>query len=209
MGVEGAFSRLPGTLGLVATGLLALHAALQYAADEVDKSQKSSINKATETDRLMRAYKAFELNGQQLSSFETTGAHSALQMIREFRLLKDGKIDNARFAAYVGGLTNVDMEGARAARRMFDSAARYMPIQEAKNAGYGLLPKALSPEQDALNRNMPPRNHTTNITNNNHIVQTIENANDPDRVLVKTKEALESIYRHETVSPYNRFATVR
>lgn len=205
MGFEGALSRLPGPIGLVSTALLAMHAGLQYVVDEIDKSHKDSIKKDVESQRLMNAYKAFETNGGRQSSFEATDARSALQMIKDYKLLKpDGTIDNARFSAYVGGMTNIDLVGAAAARRMFNAAAKFHPEN---HTPFG--PDMPSPEQMALNRNMPSRNTTVNITNNNHIVQTIENANDPDRVLVKTREALESIYRHETVSPYNRFATVR
>jgi len=205
MGVEGAMSRLPGVIGDVSTALLVFHAALQYGADEVDKAHKRDIDKETETARLMSAYKAFEFNGQRQSSFEATDARTALLIMKENRLLTaDGKIDNARFAAYIGARTNVDLAGAAAARRTFEAAARFHPES---NVPFG--PAMPTPEQLALNRSMPARNTNVNITNNNSIVQTIENANDPDRVLVKTREALESIYRHPQVSPYNRLATIR
>lgn len=205
MAFEGAMSRLPGVIGEVSTALMVFHGVLQYAAGLIDEGHKIDIEKQTETARLMNAYKAFELNGQRQSSFEATDARTAFQILKEKRLLKtDGTIDNARFAAYVGGQTNVDLAGAAAARRMFEAAARFHPEN---NTPFG--PAMPTPEQMALNRSMPARNTNVNITNNNHIVQTIENANDPDRVLVKTREALESIYRHPQVNPFNRFATVR
>jgi hypothetical protein len=205
MAFEGVLSRLPGTLGAVSTALLIFHGALQAAADEVDKGHKIDIEKDTETARLMRAYKAYELNEKRDNSFQYTDARLAFQIAKEKRLFKsDGSLDEGRLFSYATMVTKLDDAGYRAAREMFRAAAKFHPEN---NTPFG--PAMPTPEQLALNRSMPARNTNVNITNNNHIVQTIEQANDPDRVLVKTREALESIYRHPQVNPFNRFATVR
>lgn len=203
MGLEGAFSRLPGPLGLVSSALLVFHGAIQAAADEIDKGHKLALNKDVETQRLMGAYKAFELNGQKDDIFAFD--KRAQLIAKEMQLFKkDGSVDKMRLGAYVGGLTNVDPVGYMGALHMFQALGKYHPDNKTP---YG--PDMPTPEQFALNRAMPPKPPPGNTNVNIQIVQTIENANDPDRVLVKTKEAMESIYRHETVSPYNRFATVR
>lgn len=66
-----------------------------------------------------------------------------------------------------------------------------------------------NPAQALLDKVGKPQKHHSSTQVNVKIVQTIENANDPNRVLVKTREALESIFRNPITTPTSRFAVLR
>jgi hypothetical protein len=192
-GLEGALMVLPGPLGLIAAALQVFHTALQGLANWIDDDHQKRISKEDRSDQLMGLYKDFEKNGLTDSTFAIAKNLAAQQHLFTGGPL-DAKIDNARFGGYVGGLTNLDMAGAKAARNLFAAVAGRMH----DSTEYGpSAPTAQQRVQMMLSeQSKAAKKPDMNVRV--HIEQTINDAENSRRVLDMTKKALRESLEHPT-----------
>ncbi|MFI5229209.1 MAG: hypothetical protein ACHQWU_09080 [Gemmatimonadales bacterium] len=200
MTLEGAFSSLPGPIGLVAKALGGFHFALGGVADFIDNWQKREIERRSNEGSAMAALK----RGDALA------LKSALSDLRDQKgplRLYDAK-GKFNYGVYASYLEFIQGRGVGAARISHESA---LQMATRAKALLDALPvkKPVADRLDAmLNAKNISRKADVHI-GTVQINQSIEHANDPDRVLIKTKEALEQAYFHPIESASNRFATLR
>jgi hypothetical protein len=188
MVTEGAMGTLPGPIGMVAKGLLGLHAVLGAFADKVEEKHAEATKAEGELSALQ-------------SEIRGGNAGAVLANLRGAGLLnKDGSINLGQFAAQMARESNTAAMGFHTM-----SAAEIGTMAGRAQALIGTLrdraqrderlfgPAAPTAEQRAQqllyeqSHALAPKGDT-NI--NIHIEQTLHDADDPERVYVSTVKAL-------------------
>ncbi len=191
MGLAGAMLNLGGVVGGLAATFLGLQAATNVFSSELDKIHKSNIDRHTEAQRIMPLFKQFETSqgGMSTEMYEV-----GKQIIQENRLaLPMGQgLDSAKFGKYYVG-TDLNQKddsfhsaytflNAVAQRMFMENFATPMRASAAEEASNRLYERANA-------RPETPKGRDVNVTVN--IRQDISQAEDPDRILVRTKQAIE------------------
>lgn len=196
----GALGTLPGPIGLVSNGLLLLYTGLQKLAAWIDDVHKDNIDRTAEAGRIKAKWEEYTQGGQNYGLMTDQVASSTVAMLRDNKLIgKGGELDSAAAQAYLDNI--VDKGSIGPLMRFFALAAEHVQNQKV----YGPVDDPIARALNKGGKGTKPAPTTVNVK----IIQTIENANDPNRVLVKTREAMEEIFKHPITTPTNRFATVR
>ena len=197
------FVQLAGATGLVVTALGGLYAVLQYGAGKIDEWHKEKVSAEGDTASLTTLLMAKSMRDPENAYRTVFNRAFAMGAIT-----KEGSLDAFKFQNALSAQGDFTGTQLHILARNAALAIENMPLTERLKKFYPDQGPTQDPFQAMLAK-QTVAHHVTNITNNNHIVQTIENANDPDRVLVKTREALEQIFRHPVTGGDNRFATLR
>jgi len=204
MTLEGAFSALTGNVGLVAKGLLVFHAALNKIAEWFDKEHSSRIGGAEEWSSIHRKLSLEASGGDTKSLLAATSTQLRDAGVIKGDMSKGLTFDQSALQAYLAN-SRIDEVAAKSftilAEKAFAAARMNMP--------YG--PAAPTPDQ-ILARKLAEKGKVKNGGNTNinvKIEQTIENADDPERVMIKTREALDRFLIHPIETGSNIIAPLR
>lgn len=202
MALAGAASNLTGALGTAAKAALAFGAAMNL----LDQERRDDINRDTETARLTNIMQHSRIGPEGFTVPESDVA-ILKQIIQENKLNTGylGSIDNAKLNAYLDQNAAFDNPKLRFdLGDAFDYAARRMRDM----VPFG--PNEPTAEQKLLQKlyDKPvPRKPDVNVQVN--IKQDISQAEDPDRILIRTKQAIEDALIRPIESGNNRFAVLR
>jgi len=204
MTVEGAFSTLVGNLGLVGKALLVFHAALNKIAEWFDKEHQNRIGGAEEWGSIHRKLSLEASQGDTKSLLAATSTQMRDAGVFKGDMTKGLTFDNSALQAYLAN-SRIDEVAAKSftllVEKAFSAARSNMP--------YG--PAAPTPDQ-ILARKLAEKGKVKNGGNTNinvKIEQTIENADDPERVMIKTREALDRFLIHPIETGSNVIAPLR
>jgi hypothetical protein len=198
---EGSLAALPGPIGLVAKGLLGLHSVLQLAADKIDEWHKADVNREAD----MQAMRDVLHHGKD--------AGVVVEMARQMgAFTKEGNFDRDKFAAgmFAKGITTHDKDFAflmRSAEAGFyaveqqDRLRRLHLSSVGSNALFG--PAEPTEEERAktlLSERVSATAHKGDTNIYLHVEQTLHDADDPDRVFISTKSAVEAALTRKSTS---------
>lgn len=212
MTLMGALTSFGGSLGIAAAAVVAFGVAANAAADAVDKAHKKQIEQAADVDSLSRAYDTFKRSGG--------GDPAVFGVVRS--IIRDkglmgymGSIKGPEFDSLMQSLGIDPTRGTYGsghktrAQEIFDmfSDVAYR-MHEVVPFGPGAPTAEQKLQQLLYQQNKPvPEKRDVNVTVN--IKQDISQAEDPDRILVRTKQAIEDALIRPVESGHNRFSVLR
>lgn len=194
----GAMSGLPGVIGLVSTALLGLQ---QFLSSWIDGETRASAMARGDLGDPVSIYKRYEKSGSKLT--DAVGADMAgFLMSHKIANAKEGGINNHALMSYLMLATKegaMDVEGARAFRALAlkTASAGFIKGHAGNMAEFGpgtsdasltdaqKIQQLLAEQKRATAANRPQVNVTQ------HIMQTVYEAEDGQRVLQMTRKLME------------------
>jgi hypothetical protein len=199
MGVAGGLVQFGGALGTASAAAVAFGAAMNM----IDRQRKNGFDQQVERARLASA-----APDVMTGYIESANYAIIKQIIQENKLAPGMHLDEGRFQAYLtsAGLDIKTLRGQHLGD-VFDTVVARMRTDLDTGA---FSPTGITDEQKLLQKlyDKPvPRKPDINLTVN--IKQDISQAEDPDRLLVRTKQAIEDGLLRPIESASNRFSILR
>jgi hypothetical protein len=207
MMMEGALSQMPGLLGMVSKGLLALHAGLQWVADKILDEQKKDVEKKGDLGDPLSVLGTYD---PRRGSIQKDMGDRMASFLEAHNLVNGGKLDQAALRQYL-----IDSE---ATGTMDINAVRDFKSLAERSVMGGFLHKhiadapefmpgaqgALTPDQKIqqlmTEHGKPVTTHVMTIGTIN-MYNNIYDSDDPARVLDHLVNKMRDKITHPTQSP--------
>lgn len=192
MGVAGGLTSFGGALGIASAAALLFGATM----NEIDQARRAEFADDSETASLLKAV-SDSVSGRQYSVIK--------QIIQDQKLAPDMYLNETKLGQYIDRYApDASMLEKQNMKDIFDSVAARMR----DTIAFG--PSAPTAEQTLMQKlyDKPvPRKGDVNVQVN--IKQDISQAEDPDRILVRTQQAIEDALIRPIESGNNKFSVLR